>query len=347
MNGDGTKDNPYQVTTVAEFYEATRYDSESTLLECKKYIKLMNDIDFNDYDYWNLDTHQMMFEEFDGQGHTIKNIYFKDLRLFEIYGNSSNIGTTNFTKTIKNVIFEFIKFDTKGESILLYMMSNYHYCYLINCEFRGKIFNSYDGGSSGSTIPLINMGGKWKIINCTFNVDYYDNGYRNSGFLIYLSGSSNMPCYVENCEFNVNFYTCKNYLSTPTLFDSYQYPSYVSNISIFLNLICSYDITHDNSSATSSLFKNKLIIFGAGSNTTYMNVRNASIVIRNKGPKTFPRIDFGYNGLSSTIKALCIYDKDVIGETDTNAASYSLLQGLTTEQMKDPEYLNSIGFPII
>lgn len=340
MNGDGTKDNPYQVTTVAEFYEATRYDSESTLLECQKYIKLMNDIDFNDYEYWNLSNHNMIFKEIDGQGHVIKNIYFKNLCLFVVRGNKGSTGI-NFEKTIKNVVFEFIKFDsqsppydsaTNSVGSFLYLMSNYYYCYLINCEFRGKIFNSYN---SSRDTPVIYMGEKWKMINCVFNIDYYDNGYANNSILVYLTPDSSAPCYIENCEFNVNFYTCKNSLNSPWLFDKGNYGNgYISNISIFLNLICSHDIQDGGN--------NKLYIFGNGIN---LYVNNSSFVIRNKGPKIFPRLMFCYS--TSSMKSLCIYDKDIIGETYTDAASYSLLQGLTTEQMKDPEYLNSIGFPII
>lgn len=73
MNGTGTQADPYQITTVEEFVKAISigYSDSDT------YAKLMNDIDFNNSDYINIDTLSWRCKYFDGQNHKISNIYIQ------------------------------------------------------------------------------------------------------------------------------------------------------------------------------------------------------------------------------------------------------------------------------
>ena len=67
MLGTGTKLDPYQITTVAEF----RSMNDSTA-----YYKLMNDLDVNDSEWasdWGSVT--LAYADFDGGGHEIRNVY--------------------------------------------------------------------------------------------------------------------------------------------------------------------------------------------------------------------------------------------------------------------------------
>ena len=314
MNGTGTQADPYQVTTVAEFYEAVA-DNKA---KCP-YVKLMNDIDFNDYDYWNLKKTEINFMEFDGQNHVIKNIFFKDIDLFYISTS------TNVSRTLKNTIFEVIKFDSITSSCFIDFMSFSVENFIVNCEFRAKMF-SYKASSH----PLIRVGNNWRILNCVFNIDYYDGGYANTS-IIQVAGNNSYNPYMDNCEVNINVYIHKN-TTTSAGIQIFQggtnYVGYFRNIALFINTYCS----------SSTSFR-PIYIFQGG------KISNISVVLQNKGELDLSKFYFlssNYNYL----EGINIYDKDVLGTT-IQSTTNSNLMALTTEQMKDPEYLNSIGFPII
>ena len=316
MNGEGTKASPYEVTTVAEFYEAV-VDHKS---ECP-YVKLMNDIDFNDYDYWNLKKTEISFTEFDGQNHVIKNIFFKDIdKLFYIST------TYNISKTLKNTIFEVIKFDSATSSCFIDFMSFSAENFIVNCEFRAKMF-SYKASSN----PLIRAGNNWRILNCVFNIDYYDGGYANNS-IIQVSPNNSYNPYMDNCEVNINLYIHKN-TTVDTAIQIFNgggnYIGYFRNIALFINTYCS-----------SSTSARPVYIFNNG------NASNISVVLQNKGELNLNRFYFLTNSSHNYLEGINIYDKDVLGTT-VQSTKNSNLMALTTEQMKDPEYLNSIGFPII
>ena len=316
MNGEGTKTSPYEVTTVAEFYEAVA-DNKA---KCP-YVKLMNDIDFNDYDYWNLKSTEIDFMEFDGQNHVIKNIFFKDIdKLFFISTS------TNVSRTLKNTIFEVIKFDSINSSCFIDFMSFSVENFIVNCEFRAKMF-SY----KPSAYPLIKVGNNWRILNCVFNIDYYDGGYSNNSIIQVAPNNSYNP-YMDNCEVNINLYIYKSTTNnTPIqIFNGgSNYIGYFRNIALFINTYCS-----------SSTSTRPVYIFNNG------NASNISVVLQNKGELNLNRFYFLTNNSHNYLEGINIYDKDVLGTTK-QSTSNSNLMALTTEQMKDPEYLNSIGFPII
>lgn len=321
MKGDGTQASPYEVTTVAEFYEAVAdHKSESP------YVKLMNDIDFNDYNYWNLKSTEINFTEFDGQNHVIKNIFFKDIdRLFYIST------TYNISRTLKNTIFEVIKFDSTDYSCFIdfnpFKVENF----IVNCEFRAKMF-SY----KSSARPLIMIYNNWRVLNCVFNIDYYDGGYANIGIIqaYSVNNTANVNPYIDNCEVNINLYIYKDTGGTSAsaikIFNgdtnSTFYAGIFRNIALFINTYCS-----------SQTLKRPIYIFNGGI------VSNISVVLQNKGELDLYSFYYIFN---SSLEGVNIYDKDILGST-TLAQSNSNLKALTTEQMKDPEYLKSIGFPII
>ena len=313
MNGEGTKASPYEVTTVAEFYEAVA-DNKA---KCP-YVKLMNDIDFNDYNYWNLKKTEISFTEFDGQNHVIKNIFFKDIdKLFYIST------TYNISKTLKNTIFEVIKFDSINSSCFIDFMSFSVENFIVNCEFRAKMF-SYKASSN----PLIRVGNNWRILNCVFNIDYYDGGYSNNS-IIQVSPKNSYTSYMDNCEVNINLYiheNANNNISISIFQSNNTYVGYFRNIAVFINTYCS---------SLTSL--RPVYIFNSG------KVSNVSVVLQNKGELDLSKFYVLNNGY---LEGINIYDKDVLGTTK-QSTSNSNLMALTTEQMKDPEYLNSIGFPII
>ena len=88
LAGEGTQENPYQITTVAEFRSMN--DSEA-------YFKLMNDLDVNDSEWatgWTAPT--LTFKELDGSGFKFRNAI--------CLGNFITLG--NATNVFKNMAFQ-------------------------------------------------------------------------------------------------------------------------------------------------------------------------------------------------------------------------------------------------
>lgn len=309
MNGTGTKDDPYQVTTVAEFYEAIAEHSSKY-----PYVKLMNDIDFNDYNYWNLKSTRIDFTEFDGQNHVIKNIFFKDIdKLFYIINSTKQ-------RTLKNTIFEVIEFETITSSYFISFNSTDTESFVVNCEFRVKQFKYMYSLSS-----LIYAGNYWRFLNCVFNIDYYDAGFSGKIFDFSATGTSSKYPYMDNCEININLYICKNDDNKLNIFYTSRSGIFRNN-AIFINTHCSI-----SSDKVVNLFSNGCKVY------------NISVVLQNKGKQDLKTLNF----IDTTeLQSICIYDKDVLGTTIQNTTDSNLI-ALTTEQMKDSEYLKSIGFPII
>ena len=89
LNGDGTQENPYQITTVAEF---------RSMNDSNAYFKLMNDLDVNDSEWANGWTSvTLAFKEFDGDGHEIRNINYN--------GTTQAITISSANSTIKKLAF--------------------------------------------------------------------------------------------------------------------------------------------------------------------------------------------------------------------------------------------------
>ena len=228
-----------------------------------------------------------------------------------------------------SVAFEVIKFDSINSSCFIDFMSFSVENFIVNCEFRAKIF-SYKASSN----PLIRAGNNWRILNCVFNIDYYDGGYANAGIIQVVANNSYNP-YMDNCEVNINLYIHKN-TTNNTIIQIFQsgntnYVGYFRNIALFINTYCS-----------SSTSTRPVYIFNGS-----INISNISVVLQNKGELDLNKFYFLNPTLgASALNGINIYDKDVLGTT-IQSTSNSSLMALTTEQMKDPEYLNSIGFPII
>lgn len=98
MVGTGTAGDPYQITTIEEFIEYINIE--------QAHLKLMNDLDFNDYDGWMLNTIDVRADEIDGDGHGLYNIYIKDKYLFN--NTESNGNLYKRTTTFHNLIFEIV-----------------------------------------------------------------------------------------------------------------------------------------------------------------------------------------------------------------------------------------------
>lgn len=286
LNGEGTQENPYLITTVEEF----RAMNDSTA-----YFKLANDLDVNDSEWasgWTSVT--LRFKEFDGDGHEIRNIndlstsvsitiggsdtrYFKNTKLVNVV-KSSNIFLAN--SVAGSLYFEQISLSIVGGSGTVAFQnstdSSSAYIYLNNSNFSiaGGFKNISDSGSYGRV----------HINNCMV---YFDD----ATFLNSVFRSSNAAYGTFSRVAMIGKVNFPNAITAGRIINGVNGPQYCY---IALDL----------------------------SNSAYK-------------PTTF-----SHNRPSQA----CFYDKDLMGYELGTATN---LYALTTEQCKDKDYLNSIGFVVV
>lgn len=135
MQGTGTQADPYRITNIDELIEYAKQDDV--------YLKLMNDIDFNNYNGWMLSTIDVRCFEIDGDGHSLNNIYIKNTSLFNI--TDANGPFTIRTSTFKNIIMEIIQIGNAPIFTGYEQSSSAHkYIQILDCDIRIKSYPSND-----------------------------------------------------------------------------------------------------------------------------------------------------------------------------------------------------------
>lgn len=325
MNGTGTQADPYQVTTADEFIEA--------IAIADSYVKLMNDIDFNNSNYWNIKSivtqYPYAFEfrctYLDGQGFKITNVYMNDIgSLFSIYLPRV------FTTDINNLVLEVIMINYNANSCAIFQTKSNYTINLLNCDFRIKYSNIKD--CPGCLISAYPTYSTFNFINCIFNIDYYFYDNNNTTNLFYVGSNTPITTF-KYCEFNINLKVNKSSFAGVSnyLFRSKNEFYYCP---IFINI-------YNNLEVDMTTTASKLTTLVYTSTYDYTNFYNSYIVIQSKGE--YPcRITLS----NMKCKSTCFYDKELSGSLIANESSLSItnLHGLTTEQCKDASYLNSIGF---
>ncbi len=331
MNGTGTQADPYQVTTVEEFVNVI-----NNLGNSNSYAKLMNDIDFNNSDYINLDnTLRWKCKYFDGQNHKISNIYTDK-------GCCFNADSAAYELFIENLIIEAVVLNYDTNFCCLFITPNAYSTTFNNCDFRVKI-----NDNNKTTSKFIARGGATNLRctyfnNCIFNIDQYVNTGNNK----YLFTSIWERFYFNYCEFNINL------INLSTTFLDYETTDGTSS-TLFYNSASGYGYTLKFCALFINIYNNietgqdKVLIQlnnmdDAGSSTNGFQCYNSYIIIQSKGK--YPTLVGITAGVTCT--GTCFYDKDISGPLVYGDPSSHVtnLYGLTTAQCKDPEYLESIGF---
>ena len=328
MNGTGTQTDPYQVTTADEFVTAVGGEGN--------YVKLMNDIDFNKGNYYNITSPiEIQCSEIDGQGYKLDNLLIINTDiLFRIYHNSSN----NIILNIKNIVFEILGLDIyKGYDIFRKDSAiDLDQIIFTDCDFRIKI-KQY-----ANEIKFFNFAytKQTTFNNCIFNMEVTLNTDKN---LIFFK-SSCLGNYMKfnNCMINLDIY--KNIkLSSGSLRELFWIydKTYMNFCGIFINLY--NNIEHD--STTRDYLHTLLLAYNNTSAYVYFN--NSYIIAKNKGLYNscikISRSD--YQSVNFINK--CFYDSTLANGVFTDASFYSTkFLPLTTEQCKDAAYLESVGFII-
>lgn len=277
LNGDGTQENPYQITTVAEF----RAMNDSTA-----YFKLMNDLDVNDSEWasgWTEVT--LRFKEFDGDGHEIRNINDSTAN------NTITFASSGVFKNVKilNII--------KDRGTIFYLNSG------LNLDFTDTSI-SVDFSESASSIIFYCASSGIGVLNVR------NSAITISGKLTSVSSGYSGFTSISNCMIN---------------FDN----AIISGNLIYVgisDLISKVSLTGKATITTSGRY-----LFGRAPKSCYCAVDFTDSTYKPKFSNTDPA-------------SACFYDKDLMGETLTAQTN---VHALTTEQCKDKDYLNSIGFLVV
>lgn len=343
--GQGTSNDPYQVTTLYQLLEVFEIYNASTITAAQVYCKLMNDIDFNDYqEYWSVPnelfyannrqtgtTARNRFIYIDGNGHGLYNMYcYNNTSVFKCFADNSSHHNDII---IKNIIIEAIyimSVSNSGGSDAdkhRFCSSNSPYSsavHFINSDIRLKLY-AYTTPNQYSTMFYMSY-----FTNCIINIDIICNSTayssNNTGFDIIQqsSVSSGNDTDYSNYynEWNIRILGIMETEPTNIL---YLLASDHKFSSFFIEMVgIKSNIGRINISAK-SYFSNCYFVV-KNNNSTYTGTMN---------------FDYFVTGIN-------FYDKDIIANNhivDTHSGTGSLL-ALTTAQCKNAEYLEQQGFII-
>ena len=350
--GTGTQVDPYQVTTLYQLLECFEiYNSEPGVSgqALDVYCKLMNDIDFNDYpEYWDCPenmfyannrrklAHQDIWNSIhiNGNNHGIYNIYtFNKINVFGFYSSGSSeqnhILISNciieavvlYTITTNGVFGSFIATNTGA-----YSTSYNSGVYFDNCDMRIKY---YRYASVTSYSKLFNF---TRFRNCIINIDLIVNGdtyaanntSREAILATYNTETSYYAHYYNEWNIKVIALAGNQYYSIALFGGNMHYFS-----SFFIEFLakanyCDFAFNSSGSSDNAN-----------GINNCYLVITNKHTTYKSNITLNFKK--YGINFYDSQVNPGYITDS-----SSGNGQLYSL----TTNQCKDAEYLESIGFII-
>lgn len=298
MQGTGSQSDPYQITSVDELIEYAKVDDV--------YLKIMNDIDFNNYSGWMLPTIDVRCFEIDGDGHSLNNIYIKNASLFNITDKDGPY--TIRTSTFKNITMEIIQIGNAPifggyEEKPAYAIK---YIQLLDCDIRIKSYPT-------STIFILANAGERVFINIRrsiVNIDVYGCGY---GICLITSRDSTANSTIEYSEIQVNIYNGNNVSLSPLIARIY-----IDNVAIFVNM--------------DKINNKNYNLFGQTTLTnSYMIIKQDNLQV----------MSWSFDS-NTTFLSTCFYNKDYL----TLPAASNNLHALTTDQCKSVSKLTELGFVV-
>lgn len=299
MQGTGSQADPYQITSVDELIEYAKVDDV--------YLKIMNDIDFNNYSGWMLPTIAVKCFEIDGDGHSLNNIYIKNASLFNVTDKDGPFSIR--TSTFKNMTMEIIQIGNAPIFAGYEQQSSsfYKVIQLLDCDIRIKsyptstIFILHNTNSSSESVVI-------NIRRSIINIDVYGCGHG-----IVLINSENNTSTIEYSEIQVNIYNGDNADIAPLIGRIN-----IDNVAIFVNM----DKIKSNKNYT--LFN-------------YTTLTNSYIIIKQDNLEVMSWLF----GSSISFLSTCFYNKDYL-----TLPAATNLHALTTAECKSVSKLTELGFVV-
>lgn len=311
MTGTGTQADPYIILTADDLYEI------GTVGGTTAYFRLDADIDFNETAYAeSFSPITLKCAELDGNGHTIRNIYYTNQSGCANVFTSCSRYDAPWSMTVKNLKMENI-YLSGAITYFLYSPSDLEDCPIVfsNCSIACSFKPSTLLANSNYTYKgFMSDGNRYiEASYCTFVITAENAGPHP----LFYRGSLNC------CHINVNFDILETAVS-------------LYNREAFFRSVNMTDVAIFGKIRSKTDKESSEWLFSADG--THSNVYQVM---------EYENIDTAYwNSLISTV---CFYDGEVKGDrvniTNNNTSYYPQnIHGLTTAQCKSAEYLKSIGF---
>lgn len=205
--GTGTEEDPYQIQTPAQLAGLLNYVNDQNKNYNAAYYILKNDIDLNNQN-WKLIANKCFYGSIDGDGHTIKNFYYRGSAIQRV-GLFSEGGSKT---SIKNLNMENVTIvNTYEDGLTGALLGSSYGCTIQNCQIKSGTITGT--GRVGGFIGLTGVsGGKTdypvRFDNCanyaslrsvmaTVNSGIYGCG----GMIGYSQGANDITTYqISNCK---------------------------------------------------------------------------------------------------------------------------------------------------
>ncbi len=312
MTGEGTKNNPYLITSVQELYSMGEVGGADV------YFRLVTDIDFNGTEYAeNFVPIPIYCAEFDGNGHTIRNIYCNTSGTAVVFSDMTSTEESN-TVEIKNLTFENIE--------------------LVAADIA--FFSAYSGTTSGT----INLSECIISMRCTLTQSPSNSSSAQKGLMCDFYRTVNMYLCTVKLEFDgIREYSLLTNCSVNR-----------SQFYIDIRYISTNTAASDKTSLFYKVNMTDTAVFGkvTADNTISTNVFH--FATDNNHSNCYQAVE--YNNVATLcwdacMISPCFYNSDLtkgvknIKNEPGSGTTYAVnFLALTTEQCKDAEYLRSVGF---
>lgn len=323
----------YSISTISDLY-----DNFSKTTSGAKDFNINADLDFNNEDYYYIDREYFFRTYLDGNcningnNHIFSNIYSLNNIVFKIL--KSGLSTANCCLTIKDLTIEAI---LNGNGNLFDISGSNSGIYFKNCIFNIKSINN---------VNIFKFANNCKFIACVFNIEVY-NSAKNIEIIYDSSDDDSSSMNVKNaalfesCEFKIRNRStrdCGIYRSSGDTNGGLPYKKVIyDNSAIF------YEV-YNNNRWNSLLYLSRTV-----SNVIITNSCIASFSTKFIGTLTyFSVICNEYINNSSVQCSASFYDNDRIRIQRDSITGYSHtgLVGLSTQECKNKEKLDEIGFII-
>lgn len=313
----GTSTNKWVIEDVFDFVASNTCPEE-------QYFEMVNDIDFNDHPTYKFGIEESIFGASDGSNQTSgSTTYFVRSPHMLLEGNGHKIrnailktkGLLISAYTIQNIVFEnlILMNTTENNMSSVFLLGVYGGAPTINNVKIGcYLFDSKPD-------PLFGRGSE----NCSFNNCTINIKGKVYGGNFYI-GQNRTKRKLNKCHINLDLKVL-NYNSTLGRFYYEMVDSYITG-----------RVIQDISGADTAVRE-----------LTFPNLMQNSFIAVNVDFPNGGTLKIGYSSSSSSIATGGSFvDKDLLPEITTNTTARNIYL-LTTEQATDPEYLLSIGFPVV
>lgn len=308
MTGTGTQADPFILTTVDDLYLMSTKGSKSM------YFKLGNDIDFNGTQYMTeFKSIPLLCASFDGDGHAIRNI--------QVYNTGSPVtlfsvvNTTMGSVTVKmsNLVLENITL--AGKEVVVFGGTVKHSILLNNCDISISAMNSTVVSNVGSNPAGSIISGDYSTVNLESTT-------------LVMQAELHLPHpfifggYIKNSQIRLDM----TFLEARTI--------EAVKEAVFTNVEVSNSYLFGTMNYKGESETAPLLVSNGGTFSNFYQV------VEYSGFK-----DAYWN---SSFATTCFYDRNLLGDAEikftADAVAPENFHGLTTEQCKDVDYLQSIHY---